>query len=235
MTRTAFHTFLGVSALAEVCAARHDFYANGPTADSGAFSRAYAWSGSWWSDRDSGAAASGALPTLNSAVFSAGKDASAANLTITGSTGKIASVIVEDGDANLLTLARVHVGGSPPKTANGTVLIAVRPEFPFTWDSQSGAAVPETCDSEFHIHGTRFAAVLETAHPADLPGATAADPPDGFRAAMGVRSTAVRPAASTPTATNPGIVGRMFAFTDTEDISTVNPPRRFMRLQVSAP
>jgi len=39
----------------------------------------------------------------------------------------------------------------------------------------------------------------------------------------------------TAIATNPGLVGQSVTVTDTVDVSTSNPPRRFLRLRVSAP
>jgi hypothetical protein len=86
----------------------------------------------------------------------------------------------------------------------GTVLIAIRSEIPFTWDPQSGiafpAASPRPGDSEFRISGSQFALALETARPADFPGATPAAQLAAFRTAVLATATPARTAAITPTA-----------------------------------
>jgi autotransporter-associated beta strand protein len=130
MIRAIFHAFLGFSAIAKVCAANYYFDLNGSASGSGAVSGSYAWSGSWWSGSYTGTTAPGALPIRNSAVFSAGNDGFAANLTITGSSGEMASVIVEEGNVTIQTLTRIFVGNSSLKTAAGTSLtIQNSPDF----------------------------------------------------------------------------------------------------------
>jgi len=87
----------------------------------------------------------------------------------------------------------------------GTVLIAIRSEKPFTWDPAAGvgffAEKPREGDSEFRIHGTRFAVALETAHPDDFPGATPADQLAAFRTAVLARPGPVSTADTPPIAT----------------------------------
>jgi autotransporter-associated beta strand protein len=86
----------------------------------------------------------------------------------------------------------------------GTVLIAIRSENSFNWDPASGIAFPASApapgDSEFRIYGTQFAVALETASPADHPGATPAEQLAAFRAAVLARPAPVHLATATPTA-----------------------------------
>lgn len=72
----------------------------------------------------------------------------------------------------------------------GSVLIALVADAPFAWDPASGVRCgsPRKTDSEFRITRPRVAMGLETAMPADFPGATPAEQLDAFRAAVKARS-----------------------------------------------
>lgn len=104
----------------------------------------------------------------------------------------------------------------------GSVLIAIRSELPFGWNPASGITFPSGAvragDSEFLIDGDtattrppatiatpltsnlRFALAIETARPADFPGATPADQLAAFRAAILAVPMLSRTADATPTA-----------------------------------
>jgi hypothetical protein len=67
----------------------------------------------------------------------------------------------------------------------GSVLVGVASASAFQWDPDSGirapAAKPRPGDSEFRVMATRTALALETARPADYPGATPAEQLAAFR------------------------------------------------------
>jgi autotransporter-associated beta strand protein len=108
----------------------HYFDLNGPTAGSGATTGSYPWSGATWTTAPDGMTATGALPTRNHAVFSAGADALYANLTLTGATSETASVIVQEGNVTIQALTRIYLGGSVLQTYPGTTLtIENSPDF----------------------------------------------------------------------------------------------------------
>lgn len=73
------------------------------------------------------------------------------------------------------------------------VLIAFSASKPFPWDRTApiryATAPPRPGDSEFRVHGPLFAAAIETARAADLPGADPAARLAAFRAQVGARSS----------------------------------------------
>jgi hypothetical protein len=74
----------------------------------------------------------------------------------------------------------------------GTVLVAVSAAHPFAWDPAAGirapAAKPRAGDSEFRVKALKTAVALETAAPADFPGATPQEQLEAFRQAVLARS-----------------------------------------------
>jgi fibronectin-binding autotransporter adhesin len=111
-------------------AASYYFDLNGSEAGSGAATGSYAWSGAWWSGDYTGASGTGTLPSRNTAVFSAGSDAFGTDITITGSSGEMGSLIVQQGNVTIQTLSRIFVNGSSLKTAGGTSMnIQNQPDF----------------------------------------------------------------------------------------------------------
>lgn len=111
-------------------AADYHFDANGPAPGSGTAAGSYAWSGAWWSLDSSGASGTGTLPTRNTAIFAAGSDAIGTDFTITGASGEMGSVIVQEGNVTIQTLSRIFINGSTLKTAGGTSLnIQNQPDF----------------------------------------------------------------------------------------------------------
>ena len=74
----------------------------------------------------------------------------------------------------------------------GSVLVAVASAHPFEWNPQSGirapAGTPHDGDSEFRVMATRTALAIETALPADFPGATPQEKLEAFRKAVLAKS-----------------------------------------------
>ena len=70
----------------------------------------------------------------------------------------------------------------------GSVLIAVTASQPFTWDPKAGirapASKPREGDSEFRVTALTSAVALETAHPAEFPGADPAAQLAAFKAKL---------------------------------------------------
>ncbi len=75
----------------------------------------------------------------------------------------------------------------------GTVLVAVSAAHPFEWDPAAGirapASTPRAGDSEFRVRAMKTAVALETAHPAEFPGAAPQEQLEKFRQAVLGRST----------------------------------------------
>ena len=87
----------------------------------------------------------------------------------------------------------------------GSALIAVSASQPFAWNPAGGilapASKPRAGDSEFRVKASACALALETAQPADFPGATPAEQLEKFRqqvlAKSALRLTGEKPAAAT--------------------------------------
>ncbi len=75
----------------------------------------------------------------------------------------------------------------------GSVLIAVTASEPFTWDPAAGiqapASTPRQGDSEFRVKSLSCAVVIETARPAEFPGATPDEQLQKFREAVLTKSS----------------------------------------------
>jgi autotransporter-associated beta strand protein len=124
----------------------------------------------------------------------------------------------------------------------GSVLIAIRSELPFGWNPASGITYPSGTvragDSEFLIDGDtattrppatfttpltanlRFAVAIETARPADFPGATPADQLAAFRTAILAIPKPFRPSDAPTTAVYTTRRGDQLRLTKTQDAST---------------
>ncbi len=124
----------------------------------------------------------------------------------------------------------------------GSVLIAIRSELPFGWNPASGITYPSGTvragDSEFLIDGDtattrppatfttplttnfRFAVAIETARPADFPGATPADQLAAFRTSILAIPKPSRPADAPTTAVYTTRRGDQLRLTKTQDAST---------------
>ncbi len=106
------------------------FDLNGPVEGSGVVSGSYPWSGATWSTDSAGRSATGTLPSRNTVVFSAGVDGFGRSLTLTGASGEIGGVIVEEGDVIIQSLTRIFVNNSVLRTRPGTSLtIQNSPDF----------------------------------------------------------------------------------------------------------
>jgi hypothetical protein len=74
----------------------------------------------------------------------------------------------------------------------GSVLIAISAAAPFEWNAQSGiktpATPPRTGDSEYRIASLQTAVALETALPAEFPGATPQAQLEAFRNAIAAKT-----------------------------------------------
>ena len=124
----------------------------------------------------------------------------------------------------------------------GSVLIAIRSELPFGWDPTVGITYPSGTvragDSEFLIDGDtattrppatfvtpltsnlRFAVAIETARPADFPGATPAEQLAAFRTAILAIPGPSRAAEAPTTAVYTTRRGDRLRLTKSQDIST---------------
>ena len=118
--------FLALPALA---ATDYFFDVNGDALGSGVTAGTFAWGGNFWSTSFGGTNATGAWVTRNDAIFSAGVDATG-SITLTGGTGEMGSVVVQEGNVTIQSLTRFYVGGSTVRTAAGTSLtIQNSPDF----------------------------------------------------------------------------------------------------------
>ena len=128
----------------------------------------------------------------------------------------------------------------------GSVLIAIRSELPFGWDPAVGITTPSgtvrTGDSEFLIDGDtattrppatfttpltanlRFTVAIETARPADFPGATPAAQLAAFRTAILALPKPSRPADAPTTATYTTRQGDRLRLTASSDQNPVDFP-----------
>ncbi len=125
--------------------ASYYFDLNGPNGGSGVVTGAHPWTGTTWSANSAGTTSTLALPSRNTAILSAGVDGFGSTLTLTGASGEMGSVIVEEGHVVIQTLTRIFKNGSVIQTRPGTSLVIQNsPDFynnTVTLDSAAGTTI----------------------------------------------------------------------------------------------
>ena len=122
---------LALSLFAPSARAATDYFfdVNGSALGSGVTGGSFAWGGNFWSTSFEGTSTPGAWVTRSDAIFSAGNDATG-SVTVTGATGEMGGVVVQEGNVTITSLTRFYVGGSTVQTLAGTNLtIQNSPDF----------------------------------------------------------------------------------------------------------